>query len=101
MQINAGRRRNCNGCNESRTAREDTMLRDDELRSLVSEELNWEPRVDAAHIGVACRDGVVTLSGHVQSYAEKLAAERAVRRVKGVRGIAMELDVRLPSDKKT
>ena len=76
-------------------------MHDDELQKLVNEELAWEPRIDAAHIGVTCRDGVVTLSGHVQSYADKAAAERAARRVRGVRAIAMELDVRLPSDKKT
>lgn len=57
--------------------------------------------MNAAHIGVAVEKGVVTLSGHVGSYAEKLAAERVVQRVKGVRAIAQEIEVRLPSDKKT
>jgi osmotically-inducible protein OsmY len=77
------------------------MIREDELRRNVIQELEWEPSVEAAHIGVACRDGVVTLSGHVQSYAEKAAADRAVRRVRGVKGIAMEIEVHLPRDKKT
>ena len=77
------------------------MVRDDELRHSVIEELEWEPSVEAAHIGVACDDGVVTLSGHVRSYAEKTAAERATRRVRGVKAIAMEIAVHLPSDKKT
>lgn len=77
------------------------MVRDDELRQSVIEELEWEPSVEAAHIGVACDDGVVTLSGHVRSYAEKTAAERATRRVRGVKAIAMEIAVHLPSDKKT
>ena len=43
------------------------MIREDELRRNVVQELEWEPSVEAAHIGVACREGVVTLSGHVQS----------------------------------
>ncbi len=77
------------------------MNRDDDLKQRVTEELEWEPRVDAAHIGIACRDGVCTLSGHVGSYDEKSAAERAVQRVRGVKAIAVELDVRLSSDKKT
>lgn len=77
------------------------MIRDDELRHDVIKELEWEPSVEAAHIGVACRDGIVTLSGHVRSYAEKAAAERAVRRVRGVNAIAMEIDIHLPTDKKT
>jgi osmotically-inducible protein OsmY len=77
------------------------MIRDDELRQDVIRELEWEPSIEAAHIGVACRDGVVMLSGHVQSYAEKAAAERAVRRVRGVTGIAMAIDIHLPTDRKT
>lgn len=71
------------------------------LRENVLSELEFEPSVNAAHIGVAVEKGVVTLSGHVGSYAEKLAAERVVQRVKGVRAIAQEIEVRLPSDKKT
>jgi osmotically-inducible protein OsmY len=77
------------------------MRSDTELRDDVVDELAWEPAVDAEHLAVICRDGVVTLSGHVASYAAKTAAERAARRVKGVRAIAMEIDVHLPSDKKT
>lgn len=71
------------------------------LRDSVLKELEFEPSLDAAHIGVAVDDGVVTLTGHVDSYAEKLTAERVVQRVKGVRGIAQNLDVRFRSDKKT
>jgi osmotically-inducible protein OsmY len=77
------------------------MISDLQLRQDVLEELDFEPAVDAAHIGVAVHTGVVSLSGFVASYAEKLAAEHAVRRVKGVRAIAEEVEVRLPSDKKT
>jgi len=74
---------------------------DKQLRQNVLDELEFEPSIDAAHIGVAVDDGVVTLSGHVSSYFEKLAAEQAVRKIKGVRAIAQEIEVRYPSDKKT
>jgi osmotically-inducible protein OsmY len=72
-----------------------------QLRKCVLDELEFEPSIDATNIGVAVDDGVVTLTGHVYSYAEKIAAERAARRVKGVRAIAQEIEVRYPSDKKT
>lgn len=65
------------------------------LRDLVEEELEWEPSLDAADIGVSVEDGVVTLHGHVKSFAEKLIAEKAVKRVKGVRAIAEEIEIRL------
>jgi osmotically-inducible protein OsmY len=70
------------------------------LQQRVIDELEFEPSVDPAHIGVSVREGVVSLSGHVSSFAEKFAAERAVRRVKGVKAVAQELEVRLPSDRK-
>lgn len=72
-----------------------------QLQQRVLDELTFDPSVDAARIGVAAKSGVVTLSGHVGSVAERFAAERAVRRVKGVKAIAQELDVHLPADKKT
>ena len=72
-----------------------------QLRQDVVDELEYEPSVDAAHIGVAVDKGVVTLTGHVATYAEKQAAIAAVRRVKGVRAIAEEIEVRYPLDKKT
>jgi osmotically-inducible protein OsmY len=71
------------------------------LRQDIIEELDFEPSVNAAHIGVAVDSGVVTLSGHACSYAEKLAAEQAAKRVKGVRAIAQEIEVRYPNDLKT
>ena len=71
-----------------------------QLRQDVVDELEYEPSIDAAHIGVAVDKGVVTLTGHVASYAEKQAAIAAVRRIKGVRAIADEIEVRYPSDKK-
>jgi len=76
------------------------MISDQQLRRDVLDELKFEPRVNAAHIGVIAKDGVVTLSGFVAGYAEKFAAEAAARRVKGARAIAEEIEVRLPMDKK-
>jgi osmotically-inducible protein OsmY len=71
------------------------IIIDAELQRDVMAELKWEPSVDAAHIGVSAKDGVVTLSGHVSSYAEKFAAERAAKRVQGVLAVANELEVKL------
>jgi osmotically-inducible protein OsmY len=76
------------------------MMNDKELRQLVVDELEYEPSIDAADIGVATENGVVTLSGHVADYVQKMAAERAAWRVKGVKGIAQKIEVRLPGDKK-
>ena len=66
------------------------------LRDDILDELAYEPIVDAAHIGVAVDRDVVTLTGHVGNYAQKLAALSAVRRVKGVHAIADEIEVRYP-----
>ena len=74
------------------------MLDDSELQQAVLAEFKWEPSVTAAHIGVTANAGVVTLSGHVDTYAGKLAAETAARRVKGVKAVAEEIEVRLPFD---
>lgn len=74
------------------------MKTDRELQEDVLEELDWEPSVNASHIGVEVTYGVVTLQGEVGSYAEKWAAERAAKRVSGVRGLAMELDIKLTED---
>jgi len=69
-------------------------MTDKSLKTLVENELQWEPSLDDSRIGVAVSRGVVTLSGSVETYAEKLAAEHAAQRVKGVRGVALDLDVR-------
>ncbi len=74
-----------------------TLDDDDILQRSVLDELKWESSVNAASIGVIARNGIVTLTGHVDSYAEKVAAERAALRVTGVRGVAQEIDVILPS----
>jgi len=70
-------------------------MSDSALRKDVIDELEFEPSVDATNIGVAVHNGVVTLTGHVGSYAEKNAAEKAAQRVKGVRAIAEEIEVRV------
>jgi osmotically-inducible protein OsmY len=73
------------------------MKTDTQLRQDVLDELEWEPSIDANQIGVAVHNGVVTLTGSVPSYTERLAAERAAGRVSGVRAIAEEIEVKLPS----
>src|SRR5258708_7971642 len=72
------------------------MKADAELQRDVLDELKWEPSLDAAHIGVAVNDGIVTLTGHVSSYVEKYSAEKAAKRVYGVTAVANEIDVKLP-----
>lgn len=76
------------------------MKTDTQVQHDVTEELHWEPSVNAAGIGVAVKDGVVTLAGHVSSYAEKRNAERAAQRVTGVTALAVEIDVKLPDASK-
>jgi osmotically-inducible protein OsmY len=66
------------------------------LKKDVESELNFEPSIDPAEIGVAAKNGIVTLTGHVRSYWEKVAAERATERVAGVKAVVNEMDVRLP-----
>jgi osmotically-inducible protein OsmY len=70
-------------------------MRDEILQREVLDELKWEPSVNPAAIGVAVTDGVVTLTGYVDTYAEKLAAEKAAKRVKGVRAVAEEIEVKV------
>jgi osmotically-inducible protein OsmY len=73
-----------------------SMSNDSHLQQAVRAELSWDPSIDAAHIGVTATNGIVTLSGHVATFAQKQAAEAASRRVKGVKGVAEEIEVRLP-----
>ena len=72
------------------------MKTDTQLQQDVMAELKWEPAVHAAQIGVEVKDGVVTLAGEVCSYAEKLVAEHAAQRVTGVKGLAVQMKVKLP-----
>lgn len=64
------------------------------VRGAVVRQLDWDPEVDASAIGVSACDGVVTLTGFVESYAEKLAAERVAKLIRGVRGVANDITVR-------
>ncbi len=70
-------------------------MNDKQLQESVIDELDWEPSVDASHIGVTASNGVVTLSGHVPTYWEKRTAERAAQRVKGVKALVEEIKVQL------
>jgi osmotically-inducible protein OsmY len=79
--------------------KEDTMS-DLKIRRDILDELEFDPSIDAAAIGVSVENGVATLSGHVKSCAEKMAAEAVTWRVKGVRAIADEIDVRWPEQKR-
>lgn len=76
------------------------MNTDSQLQSNVLDELKWRPSVDAAHIGVTAKHGVVTLTGQVAHYAEKTAAEEAAKGVYGVKGLANDIVVEIPSSNK-
>jgi osmotically-inducible protein OsmY len=70
---------------------------DSTLQDEVMAELRWDSSINAANIGVSAHDGAVTLSGHVASYPERFAADKAARRIRGVVAVANELDVHLPA----
>ena len=69
---------------------------DTQLKKHVEDELRWQPSVNEGSIGVSVKNGIVTLTGHVRTYAEKMVAERAVMRIHGVKALASELQVSLP-----
>lgn len=71
------------------------MKTDAQIQQDVMEELKWQPFLKASEIGVAVKDGIVTLSGTVDSYAKKLAAENAAKSVAGVRAIAEDVEVQV------
>ncbi|NDZ18439.1 OsmY domain-containing protein [Variovorax sp. WS11] len=73
------------------------MKSDTQLRTDVLAELDWDPAIKAGTVGVTAKEGVVTLTGHLGSHAEKLAAERAAQRVQGVKALAVEITVKLPA----
>jgi osmotically-inducible protein OsmY len=73
------------------------MRTDTEIKRDVEEELKWDPDIDSTDIGVAVKNGVVTLTGFVRSYLQKIEAEADVKRVAGVVGVANDIEVRLPS----
>jgi osmotically-inducible protein OsmY len=70
---------------------------DAEIQRDVLEEFSWDPRLQPNEIGVAVKDGIVTLTGWVDSYTKKWAAEEAAHRVRGVKAVANDIEVRLPS----
>lgn len=74
------------------------MKTDIQLQNDILDELRWDPAVNATDVGVIVQAGVVTLTGHLASFAEKYAAERAAERVSGVQAIVMEIEVRLPNN---
>ncbi len=72
-----------------------TLRSDADIQAEVLSELKWEPRVQATEIGVAVKDGVVTLTGFVDSYTKRWAAEDATHRVRGVKAVANDIEIRL------
>lgn len=72
------------------------MKNDTQLQKDILDELRWDPRITEREIGVAVKDGVVTLTGSVPSFAERYAAETVVEEIKGVKALANELLVKLP-----
>jgi osmotically-inducible protein OsmY len=74
------------------------MKTDSDIKKDVMAELEWDPEINASNVGIAVKDGVVTVSGHLDTYSEKFSIERALRRVEGVSAIAMEVDVVLSPD---
>ena len=73
-----------------------SMRTDEEIQADVLEELKWDSRVQPNEVGVVVKDGVVTLTGWVDSYMKKIAAEEAAHRVRGVKAVANDIEVRLP-----
>ena len=74
------------------------MISDTHVRDSVQAELDWDTRVDSRQIGVAVKNGVVTLTGHVSSYLERREAEEAAQAVDGVKAVANDITVDLPLD---
>jgi osmotically-inducible protein OsmY len=89
----------------ARSVKEDTVTTvtltdtDVRVRDAVFRQLEWDPEVDASAVGVAARNGTVTLTGYIDSYSGKLAAERAAKSVHGVRAVANDIEVRLKLDR--
>ena len=73
------------------------MKSDQDIKRDVEDELRWDPDIDPSDIGVAVKNGVVTLAGFVRSYTQKYQAERDAKRVEGVMAVANDIEVRLPA----
>lgn len=76
-----------------------TILTDEEIKQQVLDELKWDPEVEPTDVGVEVDDGVVTLTGTVESYPMKYAAEQAAKRVLGVKAVANNIEVKLPGER--
>ncbi len=72
---------------------------DEKVREAVVFQLDWEPEVDASHVGVSVEEGIVALTGYVDSYAAKLAVEKAAKRVYGVKAVANDVQVKLRDER--
>ena len=78
------------------------MKRDSQLKKDVLDELKWEPSINATDVGVIVKDGIVTLTGNMKTYAEKICAEKTIKKVSGVKAVVEQIDVKLMgSDKRT
>ena len=75
------------------------MKTDERIKQDVLDELAWQPSIDETQIGVIVKDGIVTLTGTVDTYAKKIAAEKAVKGVYGVKAVAEDIEVRYSSSK--
>jgi osmotically-inducible protein OsmY len=73
-----------------------TKVDDSEIRRQVIAELDWDPSIDASAVGVAVKDGIVTLTGSIANYWQKKEVERVVKRVIGVKAVAEDLSIKLP-----
>ena len=73
------------------------MISDADIKRDVEAQLRWDPDIDASNIAVGVKDGVVTLAGFVRSYGQKYEAEKEVSSLRGVRGVANDIEVKLPS----
>lgn len=73
------------------------MKTDSKIQEDVLQELKWDPRVTHEYIGVSVSSGIVTLSGSVPSYAQKISAEKAAQRVAGVKAVVEKIEVKLPN----
>jgi osmotically-inducible protein OsmY len=76
---------------------ENIMRLDQDIKKDVEDELRWDPDIDATDVGVAVKNGVVTLTGFIRSYLQKTRAERDAKRVAGVVAVANDIEVRLPA----
>jgi osmotically-inducible protein OsmY len=73
------------------------MRSDSDIQKDITQEFKWDPRLQNDDLAVGVRDGVVTLAGYVRSYADKVTAERVASRIKGIKAVANDVEIKLPS----